>query len=477
MKAVIYVRVSTDEQAKHGYSIPAQIEKLEAFCVSQGWEVAGTFVDDGYSAKDLNRPKFTLMMDEIKKGGIDVLLVYRLDRLTRSVLDLYKILQFLDEHGCKFRSATEVYDTTNAMGRLFITLVAAIAQWERENLAERVKMGIDKKIKLGKWKGGTAPYGYVYEDDRLIVNPEEAKIVKIIFDLAKKHGFLTVARRLTELGFPTRGGEEWHVDTARGIATNPVYAGYLTNYSDPADYKKPPDPNKLYEGIHERIIPREEFWEIQEIINKRRKGGGKKETSPYYFSNLLKCARCGHSMSGHRGGKYEKTYRCSGQKAGKSCSSHIIMEKYLVKKVFETFDDLIDRLNLSGRTHAETASEEKIKELENELKSIEKKMKKQKAMFERDIIDIDELVENTEKLREKEKKLTAQLRKFKQSPKNTQDVKYLVENFKSLWDLADEYERKQMMGTLFSQIVIDTSEQDFRWGRGRPREIIIVSVK
>ncbi|MDI3409732.1 recombinase family protein [Bacillus sonorensis] len=145
MRVALYIRVSTDEQAKHGYSIEAQKEKLEAFCLSQGWKIYETYIDDGYSAKDLNLPKFNLMRDAIEKGEIDILLVYRLDRLTRSVIDLYEILKMLDENGCKFKSATEIYDTTNAMGRLFITLIAAIAQWERENLAERVKMGIEKK--------------------------------------------------------------------------------------------------------------------------------------------------------------------------------------------------------------------------------------------------------------------------------------------------------------------------------------------
>lgn len=148
MKCIVYVRVSTDEQAKHGFSIAAQIEKLEAYCISQGWELVDKYIDEGYSAKDLQRPAFEKMMDTLKQGNIDVLLVYRLDRLTRSVMDLYKILKILDDNNCMFKSATEVYDTTNAMGRLFITLVAAIAQWERENLGERVRLGMEKKQSL-----------------------------------------------------------------------------------------------------------------------------------------------------------------------------------------------------------------------------------------------------------------------------------------------------------------------------------------
>ncbi|MFN2746931.1 recombinase family protein [Bacillus sp. z60-18] len=474
MRVAMYIRVSTEEQAKHGYSLDAQKEKLEAFCKSQGWGNYKIYIDDGYSAKDLNRPKFNLMKDDIESGKIDILLVYRLDRLTRSVIDLYEILKMLDENDCKFKSATEVYDTTNAMGRLFITLIAAIAQWERENLAERVRMGIEKKIKSGKWKGGMAAYGYVYEDDELIINPEEAKIVKLIFRMARTLGFYTLAKKLTEAGHPTKNGGEWHVDSVRGIVNNPVYMGFLTNSDDPKDYKKPPREKVLYEGNHERIIEPDEFWELQDILEKRRTSGGKRETSNYYFSSILKCGRCGCSMSGHKTAA-GKTYRCSGKKSGRSCTSHIILEKYLVQKVFESFDDLISELNPRASVAA-SPPDEKIKEMERELALIEKKLEKQKKMFERDIIDIDELVEVSETLRKKEKELTAQLRTYRKGTVHSEEITYIAENITSLWELANDYERKQMMTTLFNQMVIDTKDE-YRRGTGKPREILILSVK
>ncbi|WP_430177966.1 recombinase family protein [Peribacillus simplex] len=150
---------------------------------------------------------------------------------------------------------------------------------------------MEKKAKLGKWKGGITPYGYKVVNKELVINKDEEMIVKTIFELSKSSGFYTIAKVLSERGYSTRKGSDWHVDTVRDIANNPIYAGYLTFNENLKQYKKPPREQVLYEGIHERIIPRDDFWALQDTLDKRRTYGGKRETSNYYFSSILKCGR------------------------------------------------------------------------------------------------------------------------------------------------------------------------------------------
>lgn len=158
MLARIYIRVSTDEQAREGFSLAAQEERCRQFAQSQGWDV-DKVCDDGYSAKNLNRPAIQRAIRDVMAKKFDVLMVYRLDRLVRSVIDLHYLLDMFDKYGVKFKSVTEVFDTTTAMGRFFITLVGAMSQWERENLSERVRVGIERGFMEGN-RYGKIPFGY-----------------------------------------------------------------------------------------------------------------------------------------------------------------------------------------------------------------------------------------------------------------------------------------------------------------------------
>ncbi|HYG35431.1 MAG TPA: recombinase family protein, partial [Clostridia bacterium] len=153
-----YLRVSTEEQALFGYSLDAQRQRLEDETQRRGWHCTGWYIEEGRSAKDTDRPELQRMLDDLEPG--EIVMVLKLDRLTRSVRDLDELLQRFDQKQVLFQSATENFETITASGRLFIRLVAEIAQWEREVIAERTAMGKRQKVENGEWQGGPVPFGY-----------------------------------------------------------------------------------------------------------------------------------------------------------------------------------------------------------------------------------------------------------------------------------------------------------------------------
>lgn len=339
MRTAIYLRVSTEDQAREGFSIAAQREKLLAYTYSQGWEVAEIFADEGVSAKDTNRPALARMLAAISRGSIDVVLVYRLDRLTRSVLDLYQLLQEFERHGVHFKSCTEVYDTTTAMGRLFITLVAALAQWERENLAERVKLGMGQMVRERKRPGGPAPFGYVLQNGRLQVQPEEAELVRSMF---AQYVFGNSPRQIAEeanrQGFRGKNGARWTASAVLRLLKNPVYCGALRwNHSPSAQRQKQSEQTLLEEAVHAAIVDDETFLRAQRRIAERTTHHPRTLASSFAFSGVLFCSRCHSPLRGKKavsqgtsGRKIHSHvyYMCSGKRQG-LCTAAAIREDRL----------------------------------------------------------------------------------------------------------------------------------------------------
>src|SRR5699024_3496804 len=297
MRTAIYVRVSTDEQAKEGYSISAQLNKLKAYCVSQNWQIENVYTDDGVSAKDTNRPQLRQMIKDIKEDKIDVVLVYRLDRLTRSVFDLYKLLETFDKYNCKFKSATEVYDTTTAMGRMFITIVAALAQWERENLGERVSMGMQEKALQGKYPGGRTAMGYEIVDDKLEVVESEAHIIKTIFNMyVNGYSANKIAKHLNENKMYTRLNKKWYQDTITSTLRVITYTGAIERNGE------------MIENTHEAIIDKETFKLAQSQLKDRADREPASISSDYIFSGLIQCNDCGRNLHGNKSPRGNHVY-------------------------------------------------------------------------------------------------------------------------------------------------------------------------
>jgi len=455
MNVAAYIRVSTEEQAREGYSISAQKQKLEAFCISQGWDVFNFYVDEGLSAKDLERPELQRMLKHIEEGVVDCVLVYRLDRLTRSVLDLYKLLEVFEKHNCKFKSSTEVYDTTTAMGRVFITIIAALAQWERENLAERVRMGMQQKASQGKWVTNTAPFGYEIdrENDTLVINFSEAALVKEIYQLylTNSMGMNKVATTLNERHFTNKSGQSWNTNKVRYILTNPTYKGTIRY-----NYRVNKDQYFEVEDAVPAIISVDDYEKVQHIVNNRTTNHPRRATSDFIFSGVAKCARCGSALAGKlsymkRGGKkYEsKSYYCVKAKA-KLCDMPFMAETYITDRFLNilSFLDIHDEVAASSdieTTKKENELDKELALLQNELKLIENRRKKWQYAWANTKISDDDFTKRMNEENEREKLIRQQIEEMKPNhviKYNPEELQGILTDIRTNWNYMKTSEKK-----------------------------------
>ena len=233
MRAAIYVRVSTEEQAAEGYSIDAQKELLQDYCLVEGWDVAGVYEDDGFSGRNDKRPAYRRMMAEMDSW--DLILVIKMDRIHRNSRNFMNMMEVLDRHGKMFVSQSESLDTTNALGRFVVDMIQRLAQLESEQIGERTHMGMREKAETledateGKrTMGFTPPFGYRLENGALKEDEDELPIVKRMFDeYAEGRTVDEICWTLNREGILTRRGNPWNKRNMSTILHNPVYAGFM----------------------------------------------------------------------------------------------------------------------------------------------------------------------------------------------------------------------------------------------------------
>ena len=227
-RAGLYIRVSTTRQEQEGYSIPLQKERMIAFCKAKGWAVAGVYIDPGHSGSSLERPGITALVEGVEAGKFDVVLVYKLDRLSRSQRDtLFLIEDVFMANNTDFVSMQESFDTTTIYGRAMVGILSVFAQMERETITERTLMGRAGRAEDGYWHGGgTDPLGYDYIDGELVVNEEEAAQVQEVYNLfAAGFSVSEICRRMD--GHQTKHGDWSHTSTVGNVLDNPLYAGTI----------------------------------------------------------------------------------------------------------------------------------------------------------------------------------------------------------------------------------------------------------
>lgn len=279
MKVAIYCRVSTMEQVNEGYSIREQERKLKAFCDVNDWNKYEVFIDAGISGGSMDRPALNKMMDNISK--FDLVLVYKLDRLTRSVRDLLDMLEVFEQNNVSFRSATEVYDTTNAMGRLFVTLVGAMAEWERATIRERMMMGRRAAFDAGNFVTNP-PFYYDKVNNKLVPN-EYVKVFNQLVALVKK-GYSTreIATKMNNSKAKTPKITKWNKTTVSRALRNPVARGH-TKFGD-----------MFWKDTHEPIITEQEYKEVEDMLHKRTIVSTQKHIA--LFRGKLECPNCGRKL-------------------------------------------------------------------------------------------------------------------------------------------------------------------------------------
>jgi site-specific DNA recombinase len=285
----LYARVSTNEQAENGHSLEAQCDILKKYANQVGYKYHRIYRDGGYSGKDLNRPALQQLLWGAYYHKFDELFVWRIDRLTRDTHDLLEIIEYLKACDVLVKSATEpFFDTTTPTGECMLTVMGSFSQMERKILVERIRMGLQKRREEGKWSG-TPPYGYDYDKTKetLVINAEEAKIVKLIFDnYLERKSMPAVRDYLNAQGIRPRISEKWQVTSIAAILSKKIYTGIV----------KTGDEEKEIASL--RIIVDKLFQVCQTLRNERRNQSPKLKEMPKTYEEGCFCHSCGRHCQG-----------------------------------------------------------------------------------------------------------------------------------------------------------------------------------
>ena len=302
-RVAIYLRRSTDEDHQP-FSLEAQETKLRAFVESQpgDWQIVAVYSDDA-SGATTERKDLQKMLRAARAGLFDTLLVYRVDRFSRSLRDLTTLLDDLTDAQVVFRSATEPFDTSTPVGRMLVQMLGVFAEFERETIIDRVIGGMERKAAKGLWTGGTRPYGYHIDRqlDKLVPDQAEAATIRKIFDLytTDRLGTQAIATGLNQQGLRTRQGKPWSQRAVELAITNRVYLGEK-HFRD-----------IVVEAAHTPIITTAQFNLAQRILHKRSTDIGRRAANPsdYALSGLIRCPQCGRKFIGTIAHGRNRTYR------------------------------------------------------------------------------------------------------------------------------------------------------------------------
>lgn len=441
-KAAIYIRVSTDAQREEGYSIEAQKEMLTAYCVSKGIKKYEYYIDGGFSGSNIERPELKRLIGDIKSGRISTVLVYKLDRLSRSQKDtLYLIEDVFNPNNVDFVSLNESMDTSTPLGRLMLGILSAFAQLERENIRERTSMGMKERVKNGYWMGGgRVPFGYDYDKKLGILVPNsDAETVRRVYDLYLKGYSTNSIARMLNLSYER---------LARQILTRKTNAGYIV-------YK-----GEEFLGKHTPIISPETYEKAMAIMRKRSKR--RKSDAGYLLTGLVRCGYCGAGMRYQKWGK--KGYKLV-------CYSHDKSKPHMVRDPdcqnegiwAEEIEDIVlnDLFSISVKENTKKEPDEKsvLDILRENQKKLEMKLKRLYSLYGDG--DDETLIDTINEVKKDLKTLKDEIEKEENERLVSQKGKELKKRLKTLkesWEYMTKDEQRKIVSDCVSKIVATDKE-------------------
>lgn len=479
METGIYVRVSTEEQAQEGYSIRAQEQKLKDYSRIKEWGVYKVYMDDGISGKNIeDRPAIQEMIMDIQNGKVNNVLVFKIDRLTRNTADLIYLVNLFNTYDCAFNSLSESIDTQTASGRMFIKMIGIFAEFERENIIERSKIGFERKVREGYTLATRTPsYGYDRKIGEKIqtINEFEASIVREVFDMFvnKNMSCLEIANNLNERKIPTKENAVWHTRTIKNMLTNCNYVGRVRYATK--------DKNRHFEaeGAHEPIISNELYEETQNLIQKISvKSYTKRPKEDSYYSGILFCAKCGGKMTSH--GNYRKDkngnidvgrdYRCSNY-IKKTCSASNVSHK----KVEQAFRDYInniedlsipDEIKIAEQQERQRQNADLLNGLYKQEKALEHKEKEIVKFYVSGSMELGDYMEIKKTIEKEKVNMMSKIQELETEGIEAEEQNLrkedIIKNLRENWDLLTNLEKRQFLVNFVDKIIVSGKKVNSR---------------
>lgn len=425
-KAGLYIRVSTTEQAEEGYSVGSQTEKLKAYCTAMDYLVYDIYTDGGFTGTNLNRPAMQKLISDVKNGYVDIAIVMKLDRLSRSQKDtLYLIEDVFIANNCEFVSVTESFDTSTPYGRAFIGILAVFAQFERERMQERITDGKTERAKDGKIMAWAHPaIGYDYINESYVVNEYEAELVRTCFDLCEQGLSINKIKAVVDEKFAlgtkhkTKDGK-YHLNTIKRILRNRTYLG-IVKYA-----------GQEYPGQHEPLITKEQFDKVQSILelNSKNALGARKNPfrSTHLLTGLLFCADCGariHAQARRNVNNNRWYYICySVSKTSKKyrtsddCCQEVIDGETMDEYVWNTLKELDITCDIPNEP--KESNSEFLLVMKKRMESINQKMNKLLDLYLEDKFSKEELEKKNKSLLQEKETIEKEIEKVENQTENT----------------------------------------------------------